>query len=579
MENRVQRGREGGVDGFCDALLDRLVGGGALSVDQKNVLMTESQASGKDIEQLLIELSLINEKELSDAMAFVHGNVRIAMSECDVDYNLVRQVPEDIAKSCCAIPVSKTEGDVNGIIIAMSDINDLKSYDAIRKFFPEDYMAVPVACTRSEILEEIHKAYSSSRVSGGDDDLSLLSYNDENSTIEFVQNVLEDAARKKASDIHFEPESIFVRIRYRCDGILYERFCFHQKLWPPVCVRIKVISGMDIAETRRPQDGRFSLDVFGRKIDFRVASHPSIYGESIVIRILDRASSLISMSRLGYSEDSLAKVFECLEKPEGMIILTGPTGSGKTTSLYAMLSLIDAKKTKVMTLEEPVEYCLPNIRQTEIKDGGPLTFVDGIRSILRQDPDVILIGEMRDDATANMAIRAAMTGHKVFTTLHTNNALSAIFRFLDFRVQRSLLSGNINCIIAQRLVRVLCPKCKKKERLPEKKAYHFGLEKAVDAFVSVGCESCRFTGFSGRRAVSEAILMNGEMEEMILGGGSYGEMADMLYRSGFKSMFDDGLELALSGKTSFDEVQRVVGVNSLSLRRRVVFAENADGSV
>ncbi len=278
--------------------------------------------------------------------------------------------------------------------------------------------------------------------------------------VRLVNALLVDAVKRGASDIHFEPEYAFLRIRYRIDGVLETVRSLHKTYLPGITVRVKVVSGMNIAETRAPQDGRLSLTLNGRPIDFRVSTQPTIYGENIVLRVLDREKSIISLDRMNLTKDTLAKLNLMLARPEGILIVTGPTGSGKTTTLYSLLSQVNDETVNIMTLEDPVEYPLTLMRQTSVNEVARMDFADGIRSIMRQDPDIILVGEVRDKETAEMAFRAAMTGHQVFTTLHTNSALGAFPRLLDIGIQPDIMAGNIIGVIAQRLVRVLCPHCK-----------------------------------------------------------------------------------------------------------------------
>ena len=543
-------------------LLEELVILELISEDQKQILITEVGLSGGVLEQLLVEFSFIDEKTLSTVSAKLKGGAPVSLKNYPIETALLKKIPLSVAESCLAIPIAYQENS-EGIVVAMHDVNDLQAYDTIRNFFPAHYHITPVMATRSEILEVIHCVNDSPDLQGLLDQketlFETLSVEEEQGAISFVHQLIQEAVKQKASDIHLEPETIFVRVRYRCDGLLKVAFSFHQKLWSSVCVRIKVMSGMDIAETRRPQDGHFSLHVMGRNIDFRIATHPGVYGENIVIRILDKTNSLIPLEKLGYTQKHLSEIKTFMKNPEGLIIVTGPTGSGKTTTLYAMVALLDALQFNIMTLEEPVEYCLPYIRQTEIKEGGPLTFAEGMRSILRQDPDVILVGEMRDYETAHMAIRAAMTGHKVMTTLHTIDALAAIYRFCDFKIPLSLLAGHLSGIVAQRLVRLLCSNCKEKTEISSRKAETYQLWPQTSIYKACGCAKCEFSGYKGRKAVAEIITITDELEDMILKEAPYNEVKTQLEQQGFQTLFTQGIQLVLEGKTTIEEVHRVIG--------------------
>lgn len=551
-----------GSEGFFlpqedEQLLDLLLNHGLISEDQRRVVMIERTLSGHPVESLLAELSFVTEAQLTHVLSHMRGSPNVSLKNIDIDLDLIKEVPRAIAEEHAFLPISRQKSP-EGIVLAMADINDLHAFDIARKCFPSHYVVTPVMASRTEILAILSKDsvdLASLITPVGEDPTQI----DDQSAIRFVHGILKEAIRQNASDVHLEPEHVFVRMRYRCDGILKTAFFFHQKAWSPICVRIKVMAGMDIAETRRPQDGRFSLTFSGRLVDFRVASHPSIHGENIVIRILDKTRSVITLDTLGYSEKHLCDIKRCLAKPEGIFIVTGPTGAGKTTSLYAMLQLLDATKLNIMTLEEPVEYRLPFIRQTEIREGGPISFVDGVRSILRQDPDVILVGEIRDKETAHMAIRAAMTGHLVLTTLHTNDALGAVYRFLDFEVPLSLLSGNLIGVVAQRLIRVLCQHCREPTELSPSEAQGYAIWPQTTVYQQKGCAKCT-EGYLGRRAVSEVLAMDDDLEGLILDRAPYGAVRGFLEKKGFRCLMEEGMDLVLQGITTLDEIRRVIGL-------------------
>jgi type II secretory ATPase GspE/PulE/Tfp pilus assembly ATPase PilB-like protein len=332
--------------------------------------------------------------------------------------------------------------------------------------------------------------------------------------VRLVNALLVDAVKRGASDIHFEPEYAFLRIRYRIDGVLETVRSLHKTYMPGITVRVKVVSDMNIAETRAPQDGRLSLTLNGRPVDFRVSTQPTIYGENIVLRVLDREKSIISLDRMNLAKETLAKLGVMLSRPEGILIVTGPTGSGKTTTLYSLLAQVNDETVNIMTLEDPVEYPLTLMRQTSVNEVARMDFANGIRSIMRQDPDIILVGEVRDKETAEMAFRAAMTGHQVFTTLHTNSALGAFPRLLDIGIQPDIMAGNIIGVIAQRLVRVLCPHCKEAYApTPEERALLGRMgEAATYIYRGVGCNHCDNKGYKGRSAIMELLVMDGDLD-------------------------------------------------------------------
>ncbi|WP_247646409.1 GspE/PulE family protein [Deefgea sp. CFH1-16] len=380
--------------------------------------------------------------------------------------------------------------------------------------------------------------------------------------VRLIDALLTDAVRCGASDIHFEPESSFVRIRYRIDGVLRQIRALHKTYWPAMVVRLKVLAQMNIAETRAAQDGRISLTLAGRAMDFRVSAQPTSWGENLVLRILDRQNGLLSLAELDLSAANLALLQQMIRRPAGMILLTGPTGSGKTTTLYSILNHINSVALNIMTLEDPVEYPLPLIRQTSVSEAAKMDFVTGIRSMLRQDPDVILIGEIRDHATAEMAFQAAMTGHLVYSTLHSNSAMGAVPRLLDIGVLPDILSGNIIGIIAQRLIRRLCMACREGYSPDEYERCVLQLDtQDAKIYRAVGCAQCAQQGYQGRSTVSEILKLDLDLDELIARRASFKEIRDLAMRKGFKSLADDACRRVKEGVSTFDEIARVVDLS------------------
>ncbi|HLO64163.1 MAG TPA: GspE/PulE family protein, partial [Azonexus sp.] len=379
--------------------------------------------------------------------------------------------------------------------------------------------------------------------------------------VRLIDAILTDAVKREASDIHFEPEANFLRIRYRIDGMLRQIRALHKSYWPAMTVRIKVLSGMNIAEMRAPQDGRIGLTVSGRPIDFRVASQPTIHGENIVLRILDRQKGIVPLEDLGLTEEHLHQLKLMISRPEGIILVTGPTGSGKTTTLYSVLNHINSEGIHIMTLEDPVEYPMAMVRQTSVAEAAKLDFANGIRSMMRQDPDVILVGEVRDAETAEMAFRAAMTGHQVYTTLHTNSAIGAVPRLLDIGVLPDILAGNIIGIIAQRLIRRLCEHCKTPYHAESHEIRLLGpLGEGPHPvlFRPTGCELCDFQGYRGRVAIMELLRIDAGIDELIALRATTHEIRNRALLQGFKTLADDGMQRVLDGVTSLEELARVV---------------------
>jgi len=378
--------------------------------------------------------------------------------------------------------------------------------------------------------------------------------------VRLVNALLVDAVKRGASDIHFEPEYAFLRIRYRIDGVLETVRSLHKTYLPGITVRVKVVSNMNIAETRAPQDGRLSLTLNGRPVDFRVSTQPTIYGENIVLRVLDREKSIISLDRMRLAKDALDKIELMLARPEGILIVTGPTGSGKTTTLYSLLAQVNDETVNIMTLEDPVEYPLTLMRQTSVSEVARMDFADGIRSIMRQDPDIILVGEVRDKETAEMAFRAAMTGHQVFTTLHTNSALGAFPRLLDIGIQPDIMAGNIIGIIAQRLVRVLCNHCKEAHAPSKEERLLLGPmgDRVSYLHRSVGCKNCDNKGYRGRTTVMELLLMDSDLDELVARRATTKELRTAALAKGFRSLASEGLQRVADGITSLAEVAREI---------------------
>lgn len=391
-----------------------------------------------------------------------------------------------------------------------------------------------------------------------------------NPSVRLVDSIIKEAIPYRASDIHIEPFEKVLKVRYRIDGDLQSRADIPIESYPAICARIKIMSGMNIAETRKAQDGRINAQILGRNIDFRVSSQPTVDGENIVMRILDEKQSILDLDKLGYFPRTQNIIKKCIQRPEGIVIITGPTGSGKTTTLYTVLSMINSIEKNIMTLENPVEYRIPLIRQTSINPEIGVDFADGIRTLMRQDPDVILVGEIRDRETAIAAVQAAMTGHQVFSSLHTNDAFSAIPRLMQIGVEPYLLSGSLICVIAQRLARKLCPHCRRKRPVTEQEKTIISrilgekiASKVTELYEAVGCEKCRGNGFTGRMAIVEIIDVDKELDEMIVRRATKKEMTQYLNNNGFISMQIDGVQKVVMGYTTMDELMRVVDLTSV----------------
>lgn len=386
-------------------------------------------------------------------------------------------------------------------------------------------------------------------------------------TIPLLEAFLDHAIYMGASDIHFEPTAHFIRVRLRLDGVLKEDVSFHTKFWPSLCARIKILGTMNIAETRSPQTGRFSYIAHHKEVDARVSSHPISQGENVVIRLLNRHNAFLPLDSLGFNSSFVHRLKRSLQKPEGLFIVTGPTGAGKTTTLYSLLTHLNEVGVNIMTLEQPIEYELPMIRQTDIREDKGMSFSEGIRSILRQDPDIIFIGEIRDSETAHMALRAAMTGHRVLTTLHTNSALGSLQRLADLGISPLLIPGNIIGLMAQRLVRQLCPLCKVPRILHQKAASHIGLciSSPITIYEPIGCSDCHHTGYTGRLPIAEYI----EGKEIPLFSRRDPTLnvspPKETFPPKYRSLLNDAHAHLIQGDTDLSEIIKTVDVDAQNL--------------
>ncbi len=548
-----------------------LIAKGILSEDQLRIALLEQMKSNQPIGKLLVSLGFVSEATLRDALSESLGKQSIELSNAIIDPSALKIVPREIAKRHHLLPLD-FDAERLRLTVAIADINDIVALDKVRALVEGPLEIDTLLAGETEIDRSIDIAYGYelsidgilNEIETGEIDFrGLQASSDEYSqpVVRLIDSILTDAVKRDASDIHFEPESGFLRIRYRIDGMLRQVRSLHQSYWPAMAVRIKVMSGMNIAETRAPQDGRITLNMRGRQIDFRVSVQPTIHGENLVLRILDRQKGLVPLEGLGLTEHQLDQLKLMIARPEGIILVTGPTGSGKTTTLYSILNHINSEGVNIMTLEDPVEYPMTLVRQTSVAEAAKLDFANGIRSMMRQDPDVILVGEIRDHETAEMALRAAMTGHQVYSTLHTNSSIGAIPRLLDIGVLPDIMAGNIIGVVAQRLVRRLCPHCK----TPYQAEAHETRLLCGDPdtprpviFRPCGCERCDFQGYRGRLAIMEILRLNADLDELIARRCTAREIRHLADRQGFIPLAEDGLRRVLDGSTSLEELGRIV---------------------
>jgi general secretion pathway protein E/type IV pilus assembly protein PilB len=548
-----------------------LIAQGILSEDQLRIALLEQMKSNQPVGKLLVSLGFVSEATLRDALSESLGKQSIDLSNAIIDPAALKLLPRDLAKRHHLLPLDYDHHNLR-LTLAAADINDIVAIDKVRSLLPENVEVETLLAGESEIDRAIDQYYGYElsidgilhEIETGEIDYrSLQASSDEYSqpVVRLIDSILTDAVKRDASDVHFEPEANFLRIRYRIDGMLRQIRALHKSYWPAMAVRIKVMSGMNIAETRAPQDGRINLSMSGRQVDFRVAAQPTIHGENVVLRILDRQKGIVPLEGLGLAEDHLDQLKLMIARPEGIILVTGPTGSGKTTTLYSVLSHINSEGINIMTLEDPVEYPMPLVRQTSVAESAKLDFANGIRSMMRQDPDAILVGEIRDTDTAEMAFRAAMTGHQVYSTLHTNSAIGAIPRLLDIGILPDIMAGNIIGVVAQRLIRKLCTHCKTPYQAESGELRLLGIAQDTPRPViyrPCGCERCDFQGYRGRIAIMELLRINGDMDELIARRATAREMRNLSKEMGFRSLADDGLRRVLDGSTSIEELGRVV---------------------
>jgi general secretion pathway protein E/type IV pilus assembly protein PilB len=548
-----------------------LISQGILTEDQLRIALLEQLKSRQPVGKLLVQLGFVSEATLRDALSEKLGLQSVDLGQIVVDPGSIRIVPREFAKRHNLFPVA-LDKERKRLILAISDTNNIVALDQVRAQLRGEFEIELRLAGEQEIIRAIEQFYGHElsidgilhEIETGEIDYqSLQAAGDEYSqpVVRLISALLADAVERAASDIHFEPEQNFLRIRYRIDGVLRQIRSLHKTYWPAMAVRIKVMAKMNIAETRAPQDGRISLSLTGRQVDFRVASQVTTHGENIVLRILDRQKGIVPLDQLGLQPEALTMLKKMIQRPEGIILVTGPTGSGKTTTLYSILNHINHDGINVMTLEDPVEYPMTLIRQTSVNEAAKLDFANGIRSLMRQDPDVILVGEVRDEDTAQMAFRAAMTGHQVYSTLHTNSALGAIPRLVDIGLSPEIMAGNIIGVVAQRLVRKVCRHCRQPYVANGADCKLLGIKpdaKPPTLYRAVGCDHCDYQGYRGRLAIMELLKIDGEIDELMAGKATARELLKAALAKGFRTLADDGARRVLDGSTSVDELMRVV---------------------
>jgi type IV pilus assembly protein PilB len=559
-----------------------LVSSGKISDEDLEMALDHQQKEGGRLGTQLVKLGLLDDEDLVEFLSQRYGVPAINLGEVEIDESIIKIIPADVARKYTILPVSKAGARLT---IAMVDPTNVFAMDDIK--FMTGYNVEPVVTSESSLRDAISKYYGSTHsielkkvmeditdtdnadleVLDEDDDLDLEELeqqSEEAPVVRLVNIILTDAIKRGASDIHIEPYEKEYRVRYRIDGVLYEMMRPPLKLKEAITSRVKIMAKLDIAEKRLPQDGRIKIKTkLAKKVkdlDFRVSVIPAIFGEKIVLRLLDKDNLMLDMTKLGFEEESLRRFEQSIFRPYGMVLVTGPTGSGKTNTLYSALSRINTPETNIMTAEDPVEFNIGGINQVQMKEQIGLNFAATLRSFLRQDPNIILVGEIRDFETAEVAIKAAMTGHLVLSTLHTNDAPSSINRLMNMGIEPFLVASSTHLVAAQRLVRRICSNCKEPHDVPEQALLNIGFSKdelgALQLFRGRGCDNCSGTGYKGRIGLYEVLEIDEDIKDLILSGASAYELTEKAIENGMLTLRDSGMEKIRKGVTSIEEVMR-----------------------
>ncbi len=550
---------------------DILVRKGIIGRDQLQEAQAVQKSTGAKLPDALVKLGYCSSNDVISAMAEHHGLQSINLDEVTVPAAVVELVPESVARENVILPLSSENGMLK---VIMSDPMDLDTIQKLTFILNKDIQ--PVLAAREQIIEAINRYYGQSETESVDSMLaeftdtaidtteteaSAASFDTNESDapiVKLVNLMIQEAVQLRASDIHVEPFADRIRVRYRIDGVLVERDSPPKRLLSAMLSRLKIMGSIDISEKRRPQDGRIKFHMAGKNYDLRVSIIPTNHGQGACLRILDRANIQVSIRDLGFSEEDYARFQQIIKRPNGIFLVTGPTGSGKTTTLYSALNELNRPDRKIITAEDPVEYYLPGINQVEVKHNIGLNFARIIRAMLRQAPNIILVGEIRDVETAEIAIQASLTGHLVFSTLHTNDAPSAITRLIDVGVQPFLVASSLIAVMAQRLVRMICPKCKEPDMPPKSEIQAAGISPEQAATATFmrgrGCANCNHTGYRGRRGIFEMMKMSGAVREMTFKRESSTVIRRQARLGGMKTLLEDGVIKAMKGLTTLEEV-------------------------
>ncbi len=545
---------------------------GVVTPEQLELALIKQAETGEKFGQILVEQGFLTEQQLIEALEFNLGIPHVKLSKTSIDADTINIIPPHLIRLHNILPIAKKG---SSITLAMADPLNQQAIDDVRMASGLDvipvlagksdldnairqYLAFRVDPTMEKILVELnHEAKPASNLLTRE----TIRIDDDAPVVRMVNSLLTQAVQGRCSDIHIEPQELETRVRFRVDGDLFAVLTIPKQSTPAVVSRLKIMGGMDIAEKRIPQDGRFKMVVENRPVDFRVSTLPTAFGEKVVLRILDRTNAITNINKLGLSDKNREQLLSLAYRPYGLVLVAGPTGSGKTTTLYSILNEINTITKNIITLEDPIEYSITGINQVQINPKTGLTFAHGLRAILRQDPDIIMVGEIRDTETAQLAVQAALTGHLVLSTLHTNGAAATIARLVDMGIENFLLLSALAGVISQRLVRKLCFNCRQSYLLDEETAYRLGIpqETGQRFYKSTGCNTCRQLGYQGRLALHEILYLDHEIRNKIgLKGHSEDAIANMAIGAGMVTIKEDGIFKAKQGLTSLEEVMKAV---------------------
>jgi len=533
---------------------------GLITEKQLNIALAVQKVTGERLGETLVNLGFITSRTVAEVLAEQWKMEYIDLSLYPPYPDALKLIPRAVAEEYQILPIY-VQG--NELILGLVDPGNFKGVDIARRLTSK--LIVPKIIDRESFNETIEKTYYfienpidkkinsiiESFLGDTEPEVAIVS--------ELLDLLIAESIRRRATDIHITPQDKVVMVFYRIDGVLQFAYSLPKKIHSTLVSRVKVLSGMDIAEQRLPQDGAFTYTFLGREYDMRTSTVPTIYGENVVIRVLTKSPSLLDLSRLGFWPEQVELLKELFSKPYGIILITGPTGSGKTTTLYSALREMNLAERNVITVEDPVEYRFSFVRQTQVNERAGYTFAVAGRNFMRQDPDVMLIGEIRDEETANIALRASITGHLVLSTLHTNDAVSTIPRLVDFNVDKFMLGYALLCVVSQRLVRRICPYCKKEYVPTERERLEFGLPDGVVLYKGEGCEACNMTGYAGRTLISEIMVVDEEIAHLISEGESLIKIRKLAIEKGMVPLREDGIKKVLEGITTLEEIKRVAG--------------------